>query len=170
MESPLFLSEPAEFAAAGHFFARLGVALVCGAVVGMEREYRGKAAGLRTNVLICMGACLFTMVSLLSAKLFGGPNVDPGRIAAQIVSGIGFLGAGAILRSGFSVQGLTTAATIWFVAGIGMVIGIGFPLLGLGASVAALFVLVGLQGIDRLIPGKPPPEDGNGDGDGPGKG
>ncbi|NNN07173.1 MAG: MgtC/SapB family protein [Elusimicrobia bacterium] len=100
----------------------LMIATVLGAAIGMERELSDKAAGLRTNILICVGACLFMMVS---REFTGQPDADPTRIAAQIVSGIGFLGAGAIMRDGEHVTGLTTAATIWVVAAIGMTVGFG---------------------------------------------
>ncbi len=98
------------------------VAAALGAAIGLEREFSDKAAGLRTNIVICVGACLFMMVS----RMFTGqPDADPTRIAAQIVSGIGFLGAGAIMREGEQVTGLTTAATTWVVAAIGMAAGYG---------------------------------------------
>jgi putative Mg2+ transporter-C (MgtC) family protein len=100
----------------------LGVAAVLGALIGMERELSDKAAGLRTNILISVGACLFMIVS---REFTGQPTADPTRIAAQIVSGVGFLGAGAIMRDGEHVTGLTTAATIWIVAAIGMTVGYG---------------------------------------------
>lgn len=98
------------------------IATMLGAAIGIERELSDKAAGLRTNILICVGACLFMMVS---REFTGQPDADPTRIAAQIVSGIGFLGAGAIMRDGEHVTGLTTAATIWVVAAIGMTVGFG---------------------------------------------
>jgi putative Mg2+ transporter-C (MgtC) family protein len=99
----------------------LSVALLLGAVIGIERELSDKAAGLRTNILICVGSCLFMIVS----KNFTGiAGADPTRIAAQIVTGIGFLGAGAIMHQGEQVSGLTTAATTWVVAAIGMAVGV----------------------------------------------
>ena len=130
------------------FFIRLGISLACGAVVGLERTHHRKPAGLRTNVLICMGACLFTMASILSANGVAKQPAEVGRISAQIVTGIGFLGAGAILRSGLSVLGLTTAASIWFVAAIGMLVGLGYYLLGFISSLAALFVLTALNRLE----------------------
>ncbi len=105
-----------------HNTLSLMIATVLGAAIGMERELSDKAAGLRTNILICVGACLFMIVS---REFTGQPTADPTRIAAQIVSGIGFLGAGAIMRDGEHVTGLTTAATIWVVAAIGMSVGYG---------------------------------------------
>jgi putative Mg2+ transporter-C (MgtC) family protein len=115
---------------------KLLLAVLVGGLIGMEREYRDKAAGFRTNILICLGAALFTMFSL---KL--GGEEDAVRIAAQIVSGVGFLGAGAILREGKEVKGLTTASTIWFTAALGMGIGSGFFEFVLIATVAALIIL-----------------------------
>ena len=97
------------------------VALLLGALIGLEREFSDKAAGLRTNILICVGSCLFMIVS----KNFTGIlNADPTRIAAQLVTGIGFLGAGAIMHQGEQVSGLTTAATTWVVAAVGMAVGV----------------------------------------------
>src|SRR5947208_539330 len=114
--------------------ARLAIAAALGALLGLEREYHRKPAGLRTNILIGMGSALFTIVSLQFA-----PNAD--RIAAQIVTGIGFLGAGSILRDRRHVHGLTTAATIWVNAAIGMAIGAGQLRLASGCAVLALVVL-----------------------------
>ena len=101
-----------------------------------------KPAGFRTNILICVGASIYMSVGLLLASATGGPEgVDPTRIAAQVVTGIGFLGAGCIVQAGGRVMGLTSAATIWVVAGIGLLAGAGFPVL---AVVAALMVLLTL--------------------------
>jgi putative Mg2+ transporter-C (MgtC) family protein len=107
---------------------KLALATACGAAIGIERELHDKPAGLRTNMLICVGSALITMVSLHVALSYAERQVniaDPGRIAAQIVSGIGFLGAGTIIQARGSVHGLTTAATIWVMAGIGLAIGSG---------------------------------------------
>ena len=110
---------------------RLALAAVFGAAIGVERELREREAGLRTHLLVSVGSALFTIVSAYGFREFlvhGGSVVrtDPSRIAAQIVTGIGFLGAGAIIRQGFSVRGLTTAATLWVVAAIGMASGAGY--------------------------------------------
>lgn len=125
---------------------KLGVALLCGALLGMEREVKEKPAGLRTITLITMGATLFMIISDLSTLVTEGPEaitrVDPTRIAAQVVTGIGFLGAGAIIQARGAIHGLTTAATIWVAAGIGLCIGTGFPLLGIGITLLVLLVLV----------------------------
>lgn len=118
-----------------------------GALVGAQREAQGRAAGLRTHVLVCSAACLLTLVSRDPA------NGDRGRIAAQIVSGVGFLGAGVILRKGVSVRGLTTAATIWTVAALGIAVGMGgrFALLAAFATFLVLITLTLVRHIeDRL--------------------
>jgi putative Mg2+ transporter-C (MgtC) family protein len=113
---------------------KLVLAIVIGGVIGAEREYRDKSAGFRTLIFICVGSTLFTMFSLKIAD-----NSDPARIAAQIVSGVGFLGAGAILRDGSRIVGLTTAAMIWLSAALGMGVGSGhYVLAGVGAVVALI--------------------------------
>ena len=108
--------------------------------MGLERELRGKAAGLRTNILICVGATLFTQLSMAMAAERG----DPARLAAQIVTGVGFIGAGAIMHSRGAVTGLTSAATIWVVAAIGVALGSGAVLEGVGVTLLMLLVLRGL--------------------------
>ncbi|MDX6482189.1 MAG: putative Mg2+ transporter-C (MgtC) family protein [Gaiellaceae bacterium] len=123
-----------------HVLLRLGVAAVLGAAIGAEREFRERQAGLRTHLVVSVGAALFTLVSAYGFSGFGG-KVDPTRIAAQIVTGIGFLGAGAIIRQGLSVRGLTTAATLWLVAAIGMAAGAGY---WSGAVIATLGALITL--------------------------
>lgn len=126
---------------------RMFVAVLLGTVVGLEREISEKPAGLKTNVLICLGSTVFTLYSLK----FAGAGMDPSRIAAQIVSGIGFLGAGAIMREGEQVTGLTTAATIWMVAAVGMGVGMGYYTLSAVATFGTLVVQVGLQRLDLLV-------------------
>lgn len=113
-------------------------AVLCGAILGGERQRREKPAGLRTLILVCLGAGTFTQVSVHLAGAAG----DVTRVAAQIVTGIGFLGAGAILRGRTGVTGMTTAATIWVTAAIGMVVGSGHPLAGLGLSLGVRVALV----------------------------
>ena len=115
----------------GHVVLRLAVAAVLGGAIGVERELRDREAGVRTHLLVSLGSALFTIVSAYGFHEFltSGASVvraDPTRIAAQIVTGIGFLGAGAIIREGLSVRGLTTAATLWVVAAIGMACGAGW--------------------------------------------
>jgi len=117
---------------------RLLAALLIGAVIGAEREYRGHSAGIRTMGMVSLGSCLFTAAGFF---LLAGHTTDPTRIAAQVVTGVGFLGAGAIFRSGSDVRGLTTAATVWVVAALGMASGFGLFIL---AGVGTLVVLAGL--------------------------
>jgi putative Mg2+ transporter-C (MgtC) family protein len=129
-----------------HVLLRLSVAALLGGAIGMERELRERQAGLRTHLVVCVGSALFTLVSAYGFHEFlvsGGSLVrtDPTRIAAQIVSGIGFLGAGAIIRQGLSVKGLTTAATLWLVAAIGMASGAGYYSAALFATAGALLTL-----------------------------
>lgn len=105
------------------FAIRLMIALLLGALVGAERQWRQRTAGLRTNCLVAMGAAMFVMVG----GLIGGADGSQGRVAAYVVSGIGFLGGGVILKDGFSIRGLNTAATLWCTAAIGMLAGLGYP-------------------------------------------
>ena len=119
-------------------YLRLMMAVALGSAIGIERAFRDKPAGFRTNILICVGACVFTIASISVV----GPNVDHSRIAAQIVSGVGFLGAGAIIRDAKGVVGLTTAATIWSVAALGMAAGLGEFKLAMAGCVGVMFVLV----------------------------
>ena len=123
------------------------LAVFLGAAIGVEREFSGKAAGLRTNVLICLGAAVFTIIS----KRMAGENDSLTRIAAQIVTGVGFLGAGAIIQDRGGVHGLTTAATIWFVASLGMACGAGMYELALILTLLAVFVLIGFRLIQRSL-------------------
>jgi putative Mg2+ transporter-C (MgtC) family protein len=129
-----------------HELLRISVADGLGGAVGLERELREREAGLRTHLVVCVGAALFTLVSAYGFHDFlvsGGSLVrtDPTRIAAQIVSGIGFLGAGAIIRQGLSVRGLTTAATLWLVAAIGMACGAGYYVPAIISTAVALVTL-----------------------------
>jgi putative Mg2+ transporter-C (MgtC) family protein len=116
------------------------LAIALGAAIGLERQISGKAAGLRTNILICLGAAVFTIISRQMAE----PGGSFTRIAAQIVTGVGFLGAGAIIQDRGGVHGLTTAATIWLVASIGMACGAGYYHLAIITTIAAVIVLIGL--------------------------
>jgi putative Mg2+ transporter-C (MgtC) family protein len=123
---------------------RLAAGLVLGAIIGFERELHRQPAGFRTHSLVALGAALFTIVS---AYAFVGPMVDPTRIAAQIVSGIGFIGAGTILQHRGSVRGLTTAASLWAVAAIGTAAGAGLLVM---AVVGTLLILVVLAVLDQM--------------------
>ena len=131
-----------------HDVLAIVLAVVLGAAVGLERELSGKAAGLRTNILICLGAALFTLISRQMAEGNGGSIT---RIAAQVVTGVGFLGAGAIIQDRGGVHGLTTAATIWLVASIGMACGAGLYHLAVVTTVAAILVLLGLMPLTRPL-------------------
>ncbi|MBU0639644.1 MAG: MgtC/SapB family protein [Planctomycetes bacterium] len=128
---------------------RLFAAVVCGAIVGFERELHDKPAGFRTNIMICLGAALFTLLSIRTAE--AGGFSDRTRIAAQVVTGVGFLGAGAIIQFRGNVIGLTTAATIWTVASVGMALGAGEFVLGFVATFLATAVLFGLEALERYI-------------------
>lgn len=119
--------------------ALTAVAIACGSLVGAERELKEKSAGLRTIILVCLGACVFTQASIILSEGRG----DPSRVAAQIVAGIGFLGAGTILRSPGGIRGMTTAATIWAMAAVGIVVGSGYAGAGLAVSSAVLLTLTG---------------------------
>jgi putative Mg2+ transporter-C (MgtC) family protein len=128
-------------------FLRLALAAGLGGAIGLEREYRHKPAGLRTNMLIALGSALFSVMSVQLGAAAGSPD----RIAAQVVTGIGFLGAGAILRSGRNVHGLTTAATIWVNAAIGMAAGLGaYAVATVGAAIT-LVVLALLPVMEQLF-------------------
>jgi putative Mg2+ transporter-C (MgtC) family protein len=125
------------------------VAVVCGGAIGLERELSGKPAGLRTNILICLGSMLFTAMSMEVARRFGG---DASRITAQIVSGIGFLGAGAILhRTEGGVKGMTTAALIWLMAAIGVLIGAGYPIISLAFTLVTVVLILALRPLETFM-------------------
>ncbi len=145
---------------------RLVAALLLGAVIGWERELQRMPAGFRTHALVSLGSAIFTVIS---AYAFTGPGSDPTRIAAQVVSGIGFLGGGAILHYGGTVRGLTTAASLWSVAAVGMAAGAGLLVV---AGVSTVLVIVGLELFQRLEPMMKrrldiPPRERPSSGDGP---
>lgn len=127
------------------FGPRVFFAIICGGLVGLERELKNKPAGIKTNILICLGSALYASVGLLiagSTTSAGGNWGDPARIAAQIVSGIGFLGGGTIIQSRGTILGLTTAATIWVVAALGICVGIGRWDIAVAGSATVVIVLV----------------------------
>ena len=124
------------------------LAVILGAAIGLEREASGKAAGLRTNVLICLGAAVFTIISRQMGR---GGDASMTRIAAQIVTGVGFIGAGAIIRDRAGIYGLTTAATIWLVASIGMACGAGLHILAVTSTLIAVVVLIGLGKLEKPL-------------------
>ena len=134
----------------------LGAALV-GALIGFERELRDQPAGFRTHILVALGSCVFTVISAYGFGALAGERgyvrVDPSRIAAQIVTGIGFLGAGVIFRQGLTVRGLTTAASLWVTAALGMAVGAGaYIVAGAGAAVA-LLTIAALRPVRRAVRG-----------------
>jgi len=133
-------------------FIPLLMALVCGGVVGLERERSRRPAGLRTHVLVCIGSALIMQVSLdmyYMVREAGGSTGDPGRIAAQVVSGIGFLGAGTIMREGANIRGLTTAASLWVVAGIGLAMGANMYVPGIVATLLVFLTLKTLSEVEH---------------------
>lgn len=137
--------------------ARLLLASLLGALIGLEREIHGRTAGFRTHLLVSLGSALFMAVSINFYREFGNfsgalpVGVDPGRVAAQVVTGIGFLGAGAIIRDKASVRGLTTAACLWITSAIGLACGAGMYLLPILVTVVALVSLVALKKIEGVL-------------------
>ena len=131
--------------------ARLTIAAFLGGIVGLERQQRHKSAGLRTHILVSLGSCL---VMLISYKLYAGvqglTNADPARLAAQVVSGIGFLGAGTIMKEGLTIKGLTTAASLWVVAGVGLAVGAGYYVGAVTTTVLSVLALTYLPRFERL--------------------
>jgi putative Mg2+ transporter-C (MgtC) family protein len=129
-------------------FWGMGLAIICGAVIGLERELHGKSAGLRTNILICLGASVFVIVARVAGD---GDTELVSRVAAGVVTGIGFLGAGTIIQDRMSVRGLTTAAGIWLVAAVGMACGAGLFGVAIIVTAAAVVVLLVFSPFDRLL-------------------
>lgn len=130
--------------------AKIGLAALLGAIVGLERVWGGRPAGLRTNMMIAISSCLFTILSIEAFPLQGASQ-DTARVAAQIVTGVGFLGAGALLQSKGHIRGLTTAATIWLVAAIGMAVGTGAYFLATFTTVFSTVLLVLLAPISVTL-------------------
>ncbi|MDQ0063639.1 MgtC/SapB family protein [Paenibacillus harenae] len=143
LDNPWYISEL-------HIFLRLMLALLLGGLIGLEREQSKHAAGLRTNILVCLGSCLLMMLSIYGFSAFvDEPNVrvDPARLAAAVITGVGFLGAGTILFTGKSITGLTTAASLWVVSAIGLAVGAGFYF---ASSVTTVMVLLTLWAFNKL--------------------
>ncbi len=131
-------------------FLRLGLAFILGSILGLERERKGRSAGLRTHILVCMGSALIMLVSVYIYELYKHETtLDPARIAAGVVTGIGFLGAGTILRSTNRVVGLTTAASIWISASIGLAVGCGFISAAIATTAIAFFTLLLLGALEK---------------------
>ena len=136
---------------------KLLLAFIAGTLIGIEREKHGRPAGMRTHVLVCTGACLMMLISEevfvkyghLSAE--GISRIDPGRIGAQIITGIGFLGAGVIIKEGANVRGLTTAACLWYVAGVGMAFGFGMFWIGVSSTLLAFIALLAMKHVDHIL-------------------
>lgn len=126
---------------------RLFLSAILGGLIGMEREVNNRPAGLRTHVLVSLGSCLIMLISMYGFKQTG----DPARLAAQVVSGIGFLGAGTILRNGNTVNGLTTAASLWVSGCIGLAVGNGYYIGGMATAMIALFTLISLGIFEKRI-------------------
>ncbi len=143
------------------YFIRIAVAVIFGFCIGLERELTNKYAGLRTHILVCLGACVFTLISIYGFPTFApGDNViidnatgvrDTSRVAAQIVTGIGFIGAGTVLRNGPIVLGLTTAATLWIAASIGMSCGAGMFDIAFAGTVLSILTLVSVRVFERKV-------------------
>ena len=123
---------------------RIIFAIILGSIIGLERELTNKSAGLRTQIMVCLGACIFTILSIhgFATAVTLYPLGDPSRVAAQIITGIGFIGAGTVLRQGLTVTGLTTASTLWIVAAIGMACGCGKISIAVISTVLAVAILV----------------------------
>jgi putative Mg2+ transporter-C (MgtC) family protein len=132
-------------------FLRLAVALVLSGIIGFEREVANRPAGFRTHVLVGVGSTLIMIVSLRMSSVIQGVSADPGRIAAQVVSGIGFLGAGTILREGATIRGLTTAASLWVSSAIGLAVGAGLFWESCVATGIVIVALVALSWVERVL-------------------
>ncbi len=138
--------------------ARLLLAALLGGFIGLEREVHGRAAGFRTHLLVSLGSCLFVVASIHFYRIYGNPGaagptgVDPSRVAAQVVTGIGFLGAGAIIRDRASIRGLTTAACLWIASAIGLACGIGLYVIAPLVTILSILALLVLKKIENRIP------------------
>ncbi|MBI5145488.1 MAG: MgtC/SapB family protein [Candidatus Omnitrophica bacterium] len=136
----------------GEIIWRLVLSLVLGGLVGLERQLHKHTAGLRTHILVCLGSCLIMLTSIYVFDIYRNQvPLDPARIAAGVITGIGFLGAGTIIRERQGIRGLTTAASLWVVAGIGLAIGCGFYLAGAFTTVLALVTLLLLRYTEDII-------------------
>jgi len=135
------------------------IATLCGLIIGWERELKSKVAGIRTNVLVCAGSAIFTAISIyiydsnvqIANEISANPNSDPSRIIGQIVTGIGFLGAGVIYKNGNKVVGITTASFIWMMAAIGVLVGIGLILTPIILTIGLLFITLSFHVLEKKI-------------------
>jgi putative Mg2+ transporter-C (MgtC) family protein len=134
---------------------RLLLSVVFSGLIGIERQIHRRTAGLRTHILVCLGSCLIMLTSLYLFDIYKDEvPLDPGRIAAGVITGIGFLGAGAIIRERERVSGLTTAASLWVVAGVGLAVGCGFYIAGIFTTILALTALLFLRYLEAKVFGK----------------
>lgn len=131
------------------FILRLVLSGFLAGFIGLERESHGRPAGLRTHILVSVGSCLIMLISIYG--FLGPANRDPARLAAQVISGIGFLGAGTIMREGITVKGLTTAASLWVVSGIGLAVGTGFYFIACITTLIAVLTLIFLEPLERKL-------------------
>jgi len=136
-----------QFIGDAEFPAIVALSILCGAIIGLERQVRGKPAGMRTSILVCLGTATFIHLG----SQFGGPGTDQTRVLGQVITGIGFLGAGVMFAREGTVLGVTTAAVIWMLAGIGAAIGMGQYHLGLGLAVTAVAVLITCEWLEKTF-------------------
>jgi putative Mg2+ transporter-C (MgtC) family protein len=129
------------------FWYEIGVSLLCGSIIGLERELRGKPTGMRTCVLICLGTALFVRIG----TSFPSAHADPTRVIGQVVTGIGFLGAGVIMARGEMVRGVTTAAVVWLLAAIGAMIGASQFKAAIAISILAVVILIGIEQVEKRV-------------------
>lgn len=144
----------AQYAGEIELLRRMVVSIVLGGIIGLDRERGSHPAGFRTHILVCTGACLITIVSIQGFTPYTNGPSDPARLAAQIVSGIGFLGAGTILHKGVSVSGLTTAASMWIVAGIGIASGVGMVMLATATTILVRIILASYRLMNHIFKSK----------------
>jgi len=128
-----------------HFLINSLIGILVGIIIGLERQWQQKLAGVRTTALVSFGACLFVMLSVMMG------DTSPTRVAAQVVSGVGFLAGGVIIRDGYSVSGINTAATLWCSAAVGAIVGAGFPVEGMAASFILMFANIALRGVSKKV-------------------
>jgi len=129
------------------FWLHLGTALLCGGAIGLERQSRGKVAGVRTSILICVGTSIFVALGATMSS----DRVDPSRVVGQVVTGVGFLGAGVILAREGRILGVTTAAVIWVLAAIGCLVGLGLLFTAIVVTLTVVAVLVGVEGVENVL-------------------
>ncbi len=129
------------------FWLQVGTAILCGGLIGLERQVRGKAAGIRTSILICLGTVIFVRLG----TVFSGENADPARVLSQVVTGVGFLGAGVILARGELVTGVTSASVVWMLAAIGATIGLGYYLEAIALALIAVAILTVVRRLEAAF-------------------